>query len=194
MVSLIGVEIAEGLRIDIFRQIFHADNIPRMVIEVVIDAIGPLFLHRRDLADPRSRQQRLRLLRVDDGLEVLFHDFFPISPSYTLLDSAGRFRGVPGVADTDAAHQTRRRDGTPVPLADWRAAWGRLAARADRLVALGQALGLRIVAEGVETDRQQDFLTRLGCDSLQGYLLGQPMPAEQFLIDVERVTAAQGRA
>lgn len=76
----------------------------------------------------------LRLLRVDDGLEVLFHDFFPISPSYTLLDSAGRFRGVPGVADTDAAHQTRRRDGTPVPLADWRAAWGRLAARADRLV------------------------------------------------------------
>ncbi|WP_085692814.1 MULTISPECIES: bifunctional diguanylate cyclase/phosphodiesterase [unclassified Pseudomonas] len=43
------------------------------------------------------------------------------------------------------------------------------------------ALGLRIVAEGVETDRQQDFLTRLGCDSLQGYLLGQPVPAEQFM-------------
>ncbi|WP_151030275.1 EAL domain-containing protein, partial [Citrobacter cronae] len=49
------------------------------------------------------------------------------------------------------------------------------------IVALGQALGLRIVAEGVETDRQQDFLTRLGCDSLQGYLLGQPVPAEQFI-------------
>ncbi|MNP48754.1 putative cyclic-di-GMP phosphodiesterase AdrB [compost metagenome] len=48
-------------------------------------------------------------------------------------------------------------------------------------MALGQALGLRIVAEGVETDRQQDFLTRLGCDSLQGYLLGQPVPAEQFM-------------
>ncbi|HDS1773585.1 EAL domain-containing protein [Pseudomonas putida] len=55
------------------------------------------------------------------------------------------------------------------------------AAIVSAIVALGQALGLRIVAEGVETDKQQDFLTRLGCDSLQGYLLGQPVPAEQFI-------------
>ncbi|WP_087501816.1 bifunctional diguanylate cyclase/phosphodiesterase [Pseudomonas sp. SID14000] len=55
------------------------------------------------------------------------------------------------------------------------------AAIVSAIVALGQALGLRIVAEGVETDRQQDFLTRLGCDSLQGYLLGEPVPAEQFM-------------
>ncbi|MFK4231485.1 putative bifunctional diguanylate cyclase/phosphodiesterase [Pseudomonas guariconensis] len=55
------------------------------------------------------------------------------------------------------------------------------AAIVSAIVALGQALGLRIVAEGVETSRQQEFLTRLGCDSLQGYLLGQPMPAEQFM-------------
>ncbi|NQD54550.1 EAL domain-containing protein [Pseudomonas sp. CM25] len=55
------------------------------------------------------------------------------------------------------------------------------AAIVSAIVALGQALGLRIVAEGVETDRQQAFLTRLGCDSLQGYLLGQPVPAEQFM-------------
>ncbi|MGJ7546919.1 putative bifunctional diguanylate cyclase/phosphodiesterase [Pseudomonas alloputida] len=55
------------------------------------------------------------------------------------------------------------------------------AAIVSAIVALGQALGLRIVAEGVETNRQQDFLTRLGCDSLQGYLLGQPVPAEQFM-------------
>ncbi|MDZ3991555.1 putative signaling protein [Pseudomonas sp. Teo4] len=55
------------------------------------------------------------------------------------------------------------------------------AAIVSAIVALGQALGLRIVAEGVETDRQQAFLTRLGCDSLQGYLLGQPVPGEQFM-------------
>ncbi|MFJ4114001.1 putative bifunctional diguanylate cyclase/phosphodiesterase [Pseudomonas sp. NPDC089758] len=55
------------------------------------------------------------------------------------------------------------------------------AAIVSAIVALGQALGLRIVAEGVETGGQQDFLTRLGCDSLQGYLLGQPVPAEQFM-------------
>ncbi|KDN98995.1 putative bifunctional diguanylate cyclase/phosphodiesterase [Pseudomonas donghuensis] len=60
------------------------------------------------------------------------------------------------------------------------------AAIVSAIVALGQALGLRIVAEGVETDRQQSFLTRLGCDSLQGYLLGQPQPAERFIADIER--------
>jgi len=65
------------------------------------------------------------------------------------------------------------------------------AAIVSAIVALGQALGLRIVAEGVETDRQQDFLTRLGCDSLQGYLLGQPVPAEQFMTGLQALKARQ---
>ena len=65
------------------------------------------------------------------------------------------------------------------------------AAIVSAIVALGQALGLRIVAEGVETDRQQDFLTRLGCDSLQGYLLGQPLPAEHFMADIEKLALAR---
>lgn len=60
------------------------------------------------------------------------------------------------------------------------------AAIVSAIVALGQALGLRIVAEGVETDVQQDFLTQLGCDSLQGYLLGHPQPAEHFLKNIRQ--------
>lgn len=64
------------------------------------------------------------------------------------------------------------------------------AAIVSAIVALGQALGLRIVAEGVETDRQQDFLTRLGCDSLQGYLLGQPQSAEDFMARIESASQA----
>ncbi|MFK3789384.1 MULTISPECIES: putative bifunctional diguanylate cyclase/phosphodiesterase [Pseudomonas] len=55
------------------------------------------------------------------------------------------------------------------------------AAIVSAIVALGQALGLRIVAEGVETGVQRTFLTELGCDSLQGYYLGHPMPPERFL-------------
>jgi len=47
------------------------------------------------------------------------------------------------------------------------------------IVALAQTLNLKVVAEGVETQEQQAFLTRLGCDSLQGYLLGRPVPAGQ---------------
>lgn len=58
------------------------------------------------------------------------------------------------------------------------------AAIVSAIVALGQALGLRIVAEGVETDTQQSFLTKLGCNSLQGFHLGHPLPAERFMADI----------
>ena len=64
------------------------------------------------------------------------------------------------------------------------------AAIVSAIVALGQALGLRIVAEGVETDVQQSFLTRLGCNSLQGFLLGHPLPADGFMADIQRAEDA----
>lgn len=64
------------------------------------------------------------------------------------------------------------------------------AAIVSAIVALGQALGLRIVAEGVETEAQQRFLTRLGCNSLQGYLLGHPLPADGFMADIQRTREA----
>jgi diguanylate cyclase (GGDEF)-like protein len=46
---------------------------------------------------------------------------------------------------------------------------------------LGQALGLHVVAEGVETEAEFEHLRRLGCDSVQGYYVSRPVPAEQFL-------------
>lgn len=49
------------------------------------------------------------------------------------------------------------------------------------IIALGHVLGLRIVAEGVETIAQRDFLAERGCDSLQGYLFGKPMLPNQFI-------------
>ncbi|WP_347554260.1 EAL domain-containing protein [Robbsia sp. KACC 23696] len=54
------------------------------------------------------------------------------------------------------------------------------AAIVSAIVALGDTLKLNIVAEGVETDEQQALLTRLGCDLLQGFLLGKPMEAAGF--------------
>lgn len=47
------------------------------------------------------------------------------------------------------------------------------------IVALAQSLDLKVVAEGVETAEQQAFLTGLGCNTLQGYLLGKPVPPER---------------
>jgi diguanylate cyclase (GGDEF)-like protein/PAS domain S-box-containing protein len=55
------------------------------------------------------------------------------------------------------------------------------AAICSATIALGHNLGLKLVAEGVETKAQQDFLTKLGCDYMQGYLYSKPLPFEQLV-------------
>ena len=47
---------------------------------------------------------------------------------------------------------------------------------ARTIVALGHSLSLKVIAEGVETEAQRDFLVEMGCDAFQGYLFGRPMP------------------
>ena len=49
------------------------------------------------------------------------------------------------------------------------------------IVALAKTLNLKVVAEGVETAAQQTFLTELGCNTLQGYLLGKPITAQAIM-------------
>ena len=48
------------------------------------------------------------------------------------------------------------------------------------IVALGKAMGLRVVAEGVEMVRQMEVLQRLGCSIMQGYLFCRPVPADEL--------------
>jgi diguanylate cyclase (GGDEF)-like protein/PAS domain S-box-containing protein len=52
---------------------------------------------------------------------------------------------------------------------------------ARTVVALGHSLGLKVVAEGVETVQQRDFLADVGCDTFQGYYFGRPVPAAKLL-------------
>jgi len=51
----------------------------------------------------------------------------------------------------------------------------------ETIIELSAKLGLGIVAEGVETDTQRDYLAQHGVDFQQGYLFARPMPAAQFL-------------
>ncbi|MDD2925172.1 EAL domain-containing protein [Rhodoferax sp.] len=51
---------------------------------------------------------------------------------------------------------------------------------ARTIVALGHSLGMKVIAEGVETTEQRDLLINMGCDAFQGYLFGRPTPPEQL--------------
>ena len=51
----------------------------------------------------------------------------------------------------------------------------------EAIVALGKAMRLQVVAEGVETDQQYAIVRRLGCDLVQGFFVAKPMPADQLV-------------
>ncbi len=51
---------------------------------------------------------------------------------------------------------------------------------ANAIISLAHSLSLRTIAEGVETEAQASLLARHGCDEIQGYLIGRPLPAADF--------------
>ena len=54
------------------------------------------------------------------------------------------------------------------------------AAIVQTIIAMAETLGLEVIAEGVETEAQHDFLDLRGCHAFQGYLFGKPVPIDQF--------------
>jgi len=58
----------------------------------------------------------------------------------------------------------------------------------EAIVGLGHKLGLKVLAEGVETEAQREFLRLCQCDAMQGYLFSKPVPARE----IERLAAGPG--
>ncbi|TAL44575.1 MAG: EAL domain-containing protein [Methylovulum sp.] len=50
----------------------------------------------------------------------------------------------------------------------------------EAIIVMAHKLGIKVIAEGVETAQQRDLLTAMGCDYAQGYLFSKPVPAEEF--------------
>ncbi len=61
------------------------------------------------------------------------------------------------------------------------------------IIDLGTGLGMKVVAEGVETTEQALFLAHAGCDELQGYLLGKPRKASDIIREIDPAIATQLR-
>ncbi len=51
----------------------------------------------------------------------------------------------------------------------------------ENIAHLAKALGVMVVAEGVETKQQYEYLKQLGCDIIQGYYFDKPLIQEEFL-------------
>ncbi len=56
------------------------------------------------------------------------------------------------------------------------------------IVSLAHSLELDVTAEGVENKVQHEFVRKLGCETFQGFLCSEPMPADQFLVALKAAT------
>ncbi len=55
----------------------------------------------------------------------------------------------------------------------------------EHTISLSKELGMQVTAEGVEKEEQVQFLTKLSCDSIQGFYFARPQPAEEFVQNLE---------
>jgi diguanylate cyclase (GGDEF)-like protein len=128
--------------------------------------------------DPARAEEQLRVLR-GMGVRVAIDDFG------TGWSSLAQLLALPiGTLKIDRSLLT----------AAERVAAGDSGAVLAAIVALTRTLGIRSVAEGVETPEHLRLVREAGCDLVQGWLLGQPMPAEEILGWVQRVRAGGGDA
>ncbi len=65
------------------------------------------------------------------------------------------------------------------------------AAITKTIIAMGHNLGLNVVAEGVETNEQMDFLRESGCDEVQGFLIATPQPPSEIVHHIRRLSAIE---
>jgi EAL domain-containing protein (putative c-di-GMP-specific phosphodiesterase class I) len=111
------------------------------------------------MQDPRKAVVTMQALR-DLGVQIAIDDF---GTGYSNLSSLNTFPISRLKIDQSFVR------GLPAALGD--------SAITGAVISLGHQLGLMVIAEGVETMAQMDFLREKGCDAVQGYFIGRPMSA-----------------
>ena len=111
-----------------------------------------------------ERVQRMREL----GIRLAIDDF---GTGYSNLAHLGRFPADRLKVDQSFVRNIAKTD---------------IAAIVQTVIALGRALKLSVIAEGVETRREAGILKDWGCDELQGYFFGRPMPADALAAELTK--------
>ncbi|WP_139281313.1 bifunctional diguanylate cyclase/phosphodiesterase [Muricoccus roseus] len=147
---------------------FRRGNLPALVAEVL--ASTGLPAHRLELEvtegllieDAEGALEIMRALKAQ-GVRLALDDF---GTGYSSLSYLRRFPFDKLKIDKSFTQAIGADPGAQVIV--------------EAILAMGQSLKLRVTAEGVETEEQLDFLRRQGCDEVQGFLLGRPVPAGQI--------------
>jgi EAL domain-containing protein (putative c-di-GMP-specific phosphodiesterase class I) len=162
------------MAVNISARHFSAETLVRDVREALRESGLPpeqlvLELTETSLAeDPTRAEDQLAVLR-GLGVRVAIDDFG------TGWSSLHRLRRLPvGTLKLDRSFLTGVPEGAEA------------SAVVRAILDLGAALGKLVVAEGVETQRQLDFLVGQGCPLVQGFLLGRPAPAEALRLSESR--------
>jgi len=143
-------------------------DFPRTVADILVltgASAGRLCLELTEsvfAGDTEALIERMTQLRVQ-GVQLALDDF---GTGYSSLSYLQRFPLAALKIDRLFTHELLAAPGgTPI---------------IDAIVALARGLGLQIIAEGVEHEVQRDYLLGCGCDAIQGYLLGKPVPIAEF--------------
>ncbi|WP_236715589.1 GGDEF domain-containing phosphodiesterase [Pseudomonas sp. BMS12] len=154
-VNLSVHQLRQGSLIGLVRQVLDETELPSHLLELELTESQLLD----NVENVISTFQQLR----DLGVKLAIDDF---GTGYSSLSYLKRFP-----VDYVKIDQTFVRD---------LAAGGEDAAITRAIIAMAHGLELKVVAEGVETQAQMDFLKLQRCDEIQGYLISPPVPAAQF--------------
>lgn len=155
------------LSVNISANLFRHKDFLTLVDEVMTDhAIGPdvleLELTETSLLESSTHHRRIMSHLIEQGVRVALDDFGTGHSSLMYL------RDYPVSTLKIDRSFVSRVPGDPVSVTILRC-----------IVALTKSLGIDVVAEGVETEAQKDFLEQLNCATAQGYLLSRPMDPAQ---------------
>jgi diguanylate cyclase (GGDEF)-like protein len=163
-VNIFPSQFQESILVEDVEKALHLSKLPATLLEIEITE-NIALRHDDELLAPLVRLR-------DEGVRLAFDDF---GTGYASLSYLRRYPLNRIKIDRSFVQK----------IEDER---GQDAAIVRSIIAMAHNLGLEVIAEGVETDHQAEFLKREQCDEAQGYLYGRPVPAAEF----ERLLAGGG--